>query len=216
MSSLLFILLLLLVESSVVGEVRMVAGQEETFTFTGPELHIEIDNPLRTDAQIFLMCFKSYPNNVARRCPTGYASLYYWTSESVFTYKYHINRRGELLRESFTRILGKIVFNVDGSLTLLVSKLPNRGLLRLTNAEKVVPTTTTTTTEKITSTTTKVKETSYQTVFFVTGGLALLFIFRACYYLLAPMKLDMANQCINKQLMRIANQLISLSSVHDF
>uniref|UniRef100_A0A7E4V4M2 Uncharacterized protein n=1 Tax=Panagrellus redivivus TaxID=6233 RepID=A0A7E4V4M2_PANRE len=90
--------------------------------------------------------------------------------------RYHINRRGELLRESFTVIFGKIVFNVDGSLTLLVSKLPNGGLLRLTNAEKFVPTTTTTTTEAVTSTTAKVKETPYRTVFFVTGGLALLFI----------------------------------------
>uniref|UniRef100_A0A7E4V5N3 DOMON domain-containing protein n=1 Tax=Panagrellus redivivus TaxID=6233 RepID=A0A7E4V5N3_PANRE len=160
------------------AEMRLYAGEEVTVTFTGPELQIEIDNH-KTEGEMFVMCFKSYPNNYARRCPIGYASLYYLTSQWGITYRYYITRRGHLSDTSLTDVLGPIVFGKDGSITLLVYKLPSKCTLRVLNAAKVVPTTTTTTTtttEKTTTTIASIKETSYKTVYFVIGGLALLLI----------------------------------------
>uniref|UniRef100_A0A7E5A1I0 Ephrin RBD domain-containing protein n=1 Tax=Panagrellus redivivus TaxID=6233 RepID=A0A7E5A1I0_PANRE len=148
---------------------------EVTITFTGPELLIEIDNH-DDQGNVFVMCFKSYPNSYANRCPKGYASLYYWTTENILSYRYFINRKGELLYATLTLIVGKIVFGEDGSVTLLVHKLPRACTFRLLNAQKVIQTTTTTTTAQITSTTTLIKKASYNTVYFVVGGLAILLI----------------------------------------
>uniref|UniRef100_A0A7E4UR66 ZP domain-containing protein n=1 Tax=Panagrellus redivivus TaxID=6233 RepID=A0A7E4UR66_PANRE len=172
---LLFIIVALLITiDNVMSEIRLAEGEEVTFTFTGPELKIEIDNH-DDEGNVFVMCFKSYPNSNANRCPRGYASLYYGTSKFTLMYRFFINRKGELLRSTLTLIVGKIVFGEDGYMTLLMYKLPRACTFRLPNAQKVIPTTTTTTAQ-ITSTVAVVKESSYKTLYFVIGCLALLLV----------------------------------------
>uniref|UniRef100_A0A7E4ZUB4 Ephrin RBD domain-containing protein n=1 Tax=Panagrellus redivivus TaxID=6233 RepID=A0A7E4ZUB4_PANRE len=161
---------------SVLAEIWLAAGDEVTITFTGPQLHIELFNH-ESHAEYFVICFKSVPNNYGRRCPIGYASLYYMTTSAATKYRYHISRQGQISDTRYTEVRGRVVFGEGGSITVLAYKLPSKCTLRLVNAQKFVPTTTTTTTtEKISTTTVVTKETSYGTVYFVVGGLALLLI----------------------------------------
>uniref|UniRef100_A0A7E4UVK6 Uncharacterized protein n=1 Tax=Panagrellus redivivus TaxID=6233 RepID=A0A7E4UVK6_PANRE len=154
--------------------VSMKVGDERTISFTGDILHLHIENPKKRNKERFVICLKSYPNNIASHCPQGYASVYYWTFAGLPASKYKINRRGKLVDEGVDKIAGDVVFNADNSLTLRVVELPYGCIVKLLNAVEVIPTTTT---QKTTTTVTvPTKKASNNTIFYVIGGLALSFV----------------------------------------
>uniref|UniRef100_A0A7E4V600 Galectin n=1 Tax=Panagrellus redivivus TaxID=6233 RepID=A0A7E4V600_PANRE len=159
-----------------VCDFNIFVGDEVTITFNGPRLYFNIENPQLHDWKRFVLCFKSYPNTVREHCPRGYALFYsYVLGQARICYK--MTRLGTIVDASASKMRGSVFFGNDGSVTIKVLQLPPSGYVRLINAQKVVPTTTTTTIP-VRSTTTipkTVKTTSY-TVYYVIGGLVLLFI----------------------------------------
>uniref|UniRef100_A0A7E4V4P2 Transmembrane protein n=1 Tax=Panagrellus redivivus TaxID=6233 RepID=A0A7E4V4P2_PANRE len=84
-----------------------------------------------------------------------------------------MTRRGTIVDGTSSRIRGWVLFGDDGSVTIKAVQFPPGCYAHLVNAEKVIPTTTTV--SQSTITTTETVQTASFTIYYVIGGLALLF-----------------------------------------
>uniref|UniRef100_A0A7E4VD00 Mid2 domain-containing protein n=1 Tax=Panagrellus redivivus TaxID=6233 RepID=A0A7E4VD00_PANRE len=127
------------------AEVKLTQGMNTTVAFEGEELSIRVDNPQKTIGELFL-CLKSTSDTKLGNCPEGYAVAHLYPSQAVHTFQ--LNRQG-LVFEMGTKqsIGGKIVFDSNGQLNLILGTITNAMTVTLLNAVIPVITTTTTTTE---------------------------------------------------------------------
>uniref|UniRef100_A0A7E4VP84 Hexosyltransferase n=1 Tax=Panagrellus redivivus TaxID=6233 RepID=A0A7E4VP84_PANRE len=145
----LFLALLLFTLHLNFAVVTLGVGDEKTVSFTGDMLYVHVENPKNRDSERYTICFKSYPNAVGEHCPLGYGSLYYYSWNGNPRATFRITRRGSLDRSNL-KIEGGVVFNVDGSVTLKVTELPHGSIVKLSNANEIIPTTTTEKTSTVT------------------------------------------------------------------
>uniref|UniRef100_A0A7E4ZV25 Uncharacterized protein n=1 Tax=Panagrellus redivivus TaxID=6233 RepID=A0A7E4ZV25_PANRE len=135
-----FVLLVICLAFDVVqGEVKLTKGRNETITFEGNELTIDVDNSLGANAELTL-CFGSSPDESRQPCPLGYARF----SQGIggnHKVRFIINRQGRFVGDkSWLVMLGNVKFNGDGTLNIMVVQLPDaRTTVTLPNAEIFVP-----------------------------------------------------------------------------
>uniref|UniRef100_A0A7E4V8U7 Uncharacterized protein n=1 Tax=Panagrellus redivivus TaxID=6233 RepID=A0A7E4V8U7_PANRE len=140
------ILLLAAVLCSGRAEVQLNEGKNSTVIFEGNELIIKVDNPQSNIGRLEL-CFGSRPDVANEFCPQGFGYVVVNILERTETYK--LNRHGKLAgMGGVYRIGGGVVFNPDGSISVLVIEVPNGMTVSLPNAHLPVTTTTTSTPEK--------------------------------------------------------------------
>uniref|UniRef100_A0A7E4VBI5 Uncharacterized protein n=1 Tax=Panagrellus redivivus TaxID=6233 RepID=A0A7E4VBI5_PANRE len=135
-----FVLLILcLVVGIVQGEVKLTKGRNETVSFKGEELTIDVDNTLGANAELTL-CFGSSPDESRQPCPLGYARF----SQGIGAndkIRFIVNRRSQIFKGSAVLSpLGTIKFNDDGTLNIMVVQFPDaKTIVTLPNAEIFVP-----------------------------------------------------------------------------
>uniref|UniRef100_A0A7E4VBJ1 CUB domain-containing protein n=1 Tax=Panagrellus redivivus TaxID=6233 RepID=A0A7E4VBJ1_PANRE len=137
MYSRLVLLILCLAVGIVQGEVKLTKGSNETVSFTGEELTIEVDNTLGANAEL-IICFGSSPDASHPPCPLGYArfSLGIGGNRKV---RFIINRQGQFVGGYYST-LGNVKFNDDGTLNIMVLQLPDaKTVVTLPNADIFVP-----------------------------------------------------------------------------
>uniref|UniRef100_A0A7E4W380 Mid2 domain-containing protein n=1 Tax=Panagrellus redivivus TaxID=6233 RepID=A0A7E4W380_PANRE len=128
------------------AEIVLKQGKNQTVAFEGNELIIQLENP-QMQRGSFKMCFGSTPDVAYEICPQGFGGVWINTLDKTKTYK--LNRQGQLLRNGVDlTISDKVIFNVDGTINVLVVGMPNGGSVKLPNAEVPVATTTALASEK--------------------------------------------------------------------
>uniref|UniRef100_A0A7E4V4R2 Ephrin RBD domain-containing protein n=1 Tax=Panagrellus redivivus TaxID=6233 RepID=A0A7E4V4R2_PANRE len=141
------------------ADVNLFLNDEVTVTFNGPELLLNVENPRLKKWEQFTLCLKSVPSTVQKYCPKGYASFFYWVigQERI---RYRMTRSGKIVGGQY--------------ITIKAVQFPPGCYVHLVNAEKVIPTTTTI--PRSTITTTQMVATASFTIYYVIGGLTLLFV----------------------------------------
>uniref|UniRef100_A0A7E5A0K1 Secreted protein n=1 Tax=Panagrellus redivivus TaxID=6233 RepID=A0A7E5A0K1_PANRE len=124
------------------AEVKLKLYVNVTVAFEGDELLIQIDNPDRIGDNI-LLCFGSTPNSdECYFCPLGYAGALIMYDEVRQVWKLS-RSTGKITRSQYyAQIMGDIVFEHDGTIKVLVVRMPYGGSVSLPNAEIPVATTT--------------------------------------------------------------------------
>uniref|UniRef100_A0A7E4UYS1 Uncharacterized protein n=1 Tax=Panagrellus redivivus TaxID=6233 RepID=A0A7E4UYS1_PANRE len=167
------ILVLLFTCYHVNAEVIMIEGVKEKVTFTGNVLTIRVDNR-HNKRGAYSTCFESDSAPPSKECPSGFAILMFTISTRVRTYQ--VNRAGHLLGESYD-VVGKIRFDKDDSINVLLPKIPFSHIVTLVNAYKVIPVTSTTSSSTYSTSTEKMEETkSNKVLITVVAGLVALAI----------------------------------------
>uniref|UniRef100_A0A7E4VN71 Uncharacterized protein n=1 Tax=Panagrellus redivivus TaxID=6233 RepID=A0A7E4VN71_PANRE len=160
-------LILVVVVCSGRAEVQLKQGKNSTVTFKGDELIIKIDNPQSKIEQLEL-CFGSRPDTIDKFCPQGFGYVLVNIHERTETLK--LNRDGKLAGMAGNYLVGKnAVFNSDGSINVLVNKVPSGVTVSLPNAN--LPVITTTAASQV-----KKEATDKAVIGIVCGGILLLII----------------------------------------
>uniref|UniRef100_A0A7E4V727 Uncharacterized protein n=1 Tax=Panagrellus redivivus TaxID=6233 RepID=A0A7E4V727_PANRE len=100
----------------------------------------KVDNPQVQDEPI-VFCFGSRPDAEYDFCPKGYGGLIVTIREKTEAFK--LNRQGEFLKKGVDMGISKgVVFNSDGTVNILVIKVPSGVTVSLPNAKiPIAPTT---------------------------------------------------------------------------
>uniref|UniRef100_A0A7E5A019 Uncharacterized protein n=1 Tax=Panagrellus redivivus TaxID=6233 RepID=A0A7E5A019_PANRE len=114
------------------AEVLLKQGMNTTVAFEGEELSIRLDNPQKQKGELKL-CFKSTSDAYPGGCPQGYAAAHaFVTGETIHTFQ--LNRQGRFLQTGFI-ISGKVVFESNDQLNLMLVSIPNTMTVTLTNEQ---------------------------------------------------------------------------------
>uniref|UniRef100_A0A7E4UY04 Uncharacterized protein n=1 Tax=Panagrellus redivivus TaxID=6233 RepID=A0A7E4UY04_PANRE len=151
------------------AEVKLKQGKNATVAFEGDELSIRVENP-KVDNEPLILCFGSSSDFKFKFCPQGYAGIVMNVNEREATYK--LNRHGKLLKLRVDiSIGGTVVFEVDGTVNVLVESMPSRMKVSLPDAFIPVKTTTALITVTRESTTNKAM------IGIICGGVSLFLLF---------------------------------------
>uniref|UniRef100_A0A7E5A055 Uncharacterized protein n=1 Tax=Panagrellus redivivus TaxID=6233 RepID=A0A7E5A055_PANRE len=121
------------------AEVELKKGVAQNVTFEGSELNIRLDNPSGTYGEVML-CFGSTSTN-SGQCPNGYVSYGVTFTGNVKANIMKVTRDGRVFLDAVSfNIVDGILFDENGVLSILVSKLPDpTTTVTLLNAVVYVP-----------------------------------------------------------------------------
>uniref|UniRef100_A0A7E4ZTT8 Galectin n=1 Tax=Panagrellus redivivus TaxID=6233 RepID=A0A7E4ZTT8_PANRE len=135
-----FVLLSLCLTFGIVQDFRkLTKGRNETVSFKGEELTIEVDNSMGVIDDLTI-CFGASPESSYQPCPLGFARFTLTIGANDKT-RFTINRQGQFVTgSSWLKIRGSIKFNNYGTLNIMVVQLPDaKTIVTLPNAEIFVP-----------------------------------------------------------------------------
>uniref|UniRef100_A0A7E4UTI6 Cellulosome anchoring protein cohesin region n=1 Tax=Panagrellus redivivus TaxID=6233 RepID=A0A7E4UTI6_PANRE len=119
------------------AEVILKKGSNETVTFEGDEVDINIQNSYAMGDYAVVFCFGSTPDVVSSFCPKGYLQH---TVAFTNTHNVKVNRQGQLFDDSVQAEYKNFVkFDKNGNLNIMIQEMSDGATVIMPKAEIYVP-----------------------------------------------------------------------------
>uniref|UniRef100_A0A7E4UUU2 Protein kinase domain-containing protein n=1 Tax=Panagrellus redivivus TaxID=6233 RepID=A0A7E4UUU2_PANRE len=122
-------------------KIKLNNDKAQTVNFPGDKLEIEIDNHSGHYDKPLIVCLESTGGVGEGECPNGYLSIPVFTTDDLKIRTVTVNRDGSVFTTDVQKISGSVRFGEDGSVRIMVKKIPEDVTVTLLNAKKVASTT---------------------------------------------------------------------------